>query len=212
MRCAQRTATFAWPGRRASGSSPLRGRACPTLAAGHHRRACRAAERQRRQCPRDAGAARRLDVVSAKATPSGSRRTHGSLAQGAGPADGHQRRCRRTAGSFELIGDEVVENKILSSRLALAVHGQGQLGAQRPAPADAAAWKACRDCAKDDILRPEALSQMLVGAVDWPPACRASCGWRCRTWSSSTWSRAARGLPRGQRFPDPARTSCRTST
>ena len=71
----------------------------------------------------------------------------------------------RLAASLELIGDEVVERKILSSRLALAI-------------IEKASWElndlrvrighleASEDFATTDILRPEALAQLLVEQWD----------------------------------------------
>ncbi len=71
----------------------------------------------------------------------------------------------RLASSLELIGDEVVERKILSSRLALAI-------------IEKASWElndlrvrighleGGEDFATTDILRPEALAQLLVEQWD----------------------------------------------
>ncbi|MEJ5989514.1 DUF1631 family protein [Ramlibacter sp. PS3R-8] len=70
-------------------------------------------------------------------------------------------RVRMQLASLELIGDDVVENKILSSRLAMAVQ-------------EKAVWdlndlklrithlEGGEELATEDVLRPEALSQMLV--------------------------------------------------
>ena len=70
-------------------------------------------------------------------------------------------RVRMELASLELIGDDVVENKILSSRLAMAVQ-------------EKAVWdlndlklrithlEGGEELATEDVLRPEALSQMLV--------------------------------------------------
>ncbi|HEX7890359.1 MAG TPA: DUF1631 family protein [Ramlibacter sp.] len=70
-------------------------------------------------------------------------------------------RARLELASLELIGDEVVENKILSSRLAMAVQ-------------EKAVWdlndlklrithlEGGEELATEDVLRPEALAQMLV--------------------------------------------------
>lgn len=70
-------------------------------------------------------------------------------------------RVRMELASLELIGDDVVENKILSSRLAMAVQ-------------EKAVWElndlklrithleGGEELASEDVLRPEALSQMLV--------------------------------------------------
>ena len=70
-------------------------------------------------------------------------------------------RARMELASLELIGDEVVENKILSSRLAMAVQ-------------EKAVWdlndlklrithlEGGEELASEDVLRPEALAQMLV--------------------------------------------------
>jgi hypothetical protein len=70
-------------------------------------------------------------------------------------------RVRMELSSLELIGDDVVENKILSSRLAMAVQ-------------EKAVWElndlklrithleGGEELATEDVLRPEALSQMLV--------------------------------------------------
>lgn len=71
----------------------------------------------------------------------------------------------RLAASLELIGDEVVERKILSSRLALAI-------------IEKASWElndlrvrighleGSEDFANNDVLRPEALAQLLVEQWD----------------------------------------------
>ena len=70
-------------------------------------------------------------------------------------------RARLELASLELIGDDVVENKILSSRLAMAVQ-------------EKAVWdlndlklrithlEGGEELATDDVLRPEALAQVLV--------------------------------------------------
>lgn len=70
-------------------------------------------------------------------------------------------RARIQAGALELIGDDVVENKILSSRLAMALQ-------------EKAVWdlndlrlrvthlEGGEDLATEDVLRPEALSQLMV--------------------------------------------------
>ena len=81
----------------------------------------------------------------------------------------------RLASSLELIGDEVVEMKILSSRLALAI-------------IDKASWElndlrvrmqhleGGDDFAPTDVLRPEALSQLLVEQWDQAEMTRQSWG------------------------------------
>jgi hypothetical protein len=83
-------------------------------------------------------------------------------------------RIRLEATNFELIGDEVVEMKILSSRLAMAI-------------AEKASWQLndlrlriqhlenTDDLATEDILRPEAVSQLLV--EQW-----SACGLKRESW------------------------------
>lgn len=70
-------------------------------------------------------------------------------------------RVRMEVANLELIGDDVVENKILSSRLALAVQEKAvwdlnelKLRIQHLEGGD--------DLASEDVLRPEALAQLLV--------------------------------------------------
>ncbi|RYF15016.1 MAG: DUF1631 family protein, partial [Comamonadaceae bacterium] len=83
-------------------------------------------------------------------------------------------RVRMELSSLELIGDDVVENKILSSRLAMAVQ-------------EKAVWdlndlklrithlEGGEELASEDVLRPEALAQALV--EQW-----SACGLSRETW------------------------------
>lgn len=70
-------------------------------------------------------------------------------------------RARLDVANMQLLGDDVVENKILSSRLAMAIQEKGvwelndlRLRIQHLEGSD--------DLASEDILRPEALAQLLV--------------------------------------------------
>ena len=70
-------------------------------------------------------------------------------------------RVRLDSASLELIGDDVVERKILSSRLALAIQEKAtwELNALRLRMQH---LEGGDELATTDVLRPEALSQLLV--------------------------------------------------
>ena len=84
-----------------------------------------------------------------------------ALAEGGRPAPRRRRASGWNPASLELIGDDVVERKILSSRLALAIQEKAtwelndlRLRMQHLEGGD--------ELASADVLRPEALSQLLV--------------------------------------------------
>jgi hypothetical protein len=69
-------------------------------------------------------------------------------------------RVRMAFGSFELIGDEVVENKILSSRLALAV--EDKVKDLSDLRLRIQLLEGSQELARHDVLRPEVVPQLLV--------------------------------------------------
>jgi hypothetical protein len=70
-------------------------------------------------------------------------------------------RVRMQLSSLELIGDDVVENKILSSRLAMAVQEKA-VWDLNDLKLRIAHLEDGEELASDDVLRPEALAQLLV--------------------------------------------------
>ena len=81
---------------------------------------------------------------------------------------------RLSAMSLELIGDEVVENKILSSRLALAVREKAswELGDLKVRMQH---LEGAQELASHDILQPEAVAQLLI--EQWIANAFARQGW-----------------------------------
>ena len=126
-------------GRRAS-SSWRTSRACCRTADGAIRTRARSSWWTRAPSTRATcrtGATRMFEFDRAAAALGRSARSQG-LAQAPSCRPPPRRACALEMGSLELIGDDVVENKILSSRLAHGGAGKGHLGAQRPQAAHAA--------------------------------------------------------------------------
>lgn len=70
-------------------------------------------------------------------------------------------RARRELVTMELIGDDVVENKIMASRLAMAVQ-EKSMWDLNDLKMRVIHLEGGEDLATEDILRPEALCQLMV--------------------------------------------------
>jgi hypothetical protein len=106
-------------------------------------------------------------------------------------------RVRLELASLELIGDDVVENKILSSRLAMAVQ-EKVVWDLNDLKLRITHLEGGEELSSEDVLRPEALSQVLLD--QWARDQAAARNLRRRQGHRPAGDRAAcpRGLPAGE--------------